>query len=394
MASDKNKLLILGGGFGGIKTALELSDHPHYSVTMISDQDSFRFYPALYHAATGGSTLASSIALSEIFRGKAVRVIQDSAKKLDREAKRIECSSGKNYTYDILVVALGVVTNYFGIKGLKRYSFGIKTLDEAQQLRDHLHKEVLDSPSTELNYVVIGGGATGVELAGALPSYLKHVSKKHNLPKKSFHVDLVEAESRLMPRMPRHYSAALQKRLRQLGVKLYLNQKVEAETAEELVLSGHSIQSHTVIWTAGVTNHPFLSANKFNLSQRGKAAVSELLQAEEDIYVVGDNADTPYSGMAQTALHDALFISKNLKRLASGKHPWPYKPRKPVYITPAGKYWAAVQWGNLQIYGLMGWLLRDAADLVAYHDLEAWWKASKHWMAENQSSETCPVCAG
>ncbi len=393
MSSQKTKVLILGGGFGGVKTALELADNPHFSITLVSDQTNFRYYPALYHAATGGSPLASSIPLSEIFSDKNVRIVKDTAKKLDREARKVECTSGKSYAYDILVVALGVITNYFGIKGLKKYSYGIKTLEDAQELRNHLHQLIADEHEPDLSYVVIGGGATGVELAGALPSYLRLIMKKHGVPQKAVHVDLVEAESRLMPRMPKSYSRAIQRRLRRLGIELHLNQKVEAETAEKLMVSGRPIQSQTVIWTAGVTNHPFLTANKFVTSGHGKVAVNEMLQAEEDIYVIGDNADTPYCGMAQTALHDAIFVAGNLQRLARGERPLPYKPRKPIYVTPAGPRWAAVQWGNLHIYGWLGWLLRETADLIAYHDLQPWWPAYKHWIAGNSSAESCPVCA-
>ena len=392
MNSEKTKVLILGGGFGGVKTALELADNPRFSLTLISDQTNFRYYPALYHAATGGSSLASSIPLSEIFVEKDVKVVHSSAKKIDREARKIRCSSGQSYSYDILVVALGVVTNYFGVKGLKEYSYGIKTQKDAQELRDHLHQLIVDEQKPDLNYVVIGGGATGVELAGALPAYLKHVMQRHGLPPKAVHVDLVEAESRLMPSMPRSFSLTVQKRLRRLGIELHLNQRVEAETANKLMVSGQPIQSQTVIWTAGVTNHPFLSANKFRLSEHGKVLVNELLQAEEDIYIIGDNADTPYSGMAQTALYDAIFIANNLQRLAGGERPLPYKPRKPIYVTPAGPHWAAVQWGSLHIYGWLGWLLRRMADLIAYHDLQPWWPAYKHWMAANSNVETCPVC--
>lgn len=394
MSGLKTEVLILGGGFGGVKTALELASHPHFAVTLISDQANFRYYPTLFHAATGGNPQASSIPLSEIFAGKAVKVIHDKAKKIDRDAKKVECTSGKSYGYDVLVVALGVITNYFGIKGLKEYSYGIKTLEDAQELRDHLHRLLMDNGRPDLNYVVIGGGPTGVELAGALPGYLKHVMRRHNLPNKALHIDLVEAAPRLVPRMPRHYSLAIQKRLRRLGVNLHLDQKVEAETADGLMVSGRSIASHTVVWTAGVTNHPFLATNKFNMGEQGKVIVNELLQAEEDIYVVGDNADTPYSGMAQTALYDGKFVAENLKRLASGKHPWPYRPRKPIYVTPVGKRWAAVQWGNLQIYGIIGWMLRRAADFVGYHDLQPWWPAYKHWEADNLSGETCEICRG
>lgn len=393
MAYEKTKVLILGGGFGGIKAALELSDNDHFAVTVVSDQKNFRYYPALYEMATGGNPTAASIPLSEIFTNKNLELIQDSAKKLDRESRKVECASGKEYDYDILVVALGVVTNYFGIKGLKKYSYGIKTLEEAQELRGHLHQLIEDEGRPDLSYVVVGGGATGVELAGALPSYLRHIMKKHGVPAKKINVDLVEAESRLMPRMPKTYSRTVQTRLRKLGVELRLNQKVEGETADRLMLGDQPILSQTVIWTAGVTNHPFCAANKFGLSPNGRAAVNELLQAEDDIYIIGDNADTQYSGLAQTALHDGIFVANNLQRLARGDRPLPYKPRRPIYVTPVGPRWAAVQWGRVRIYGQVGWLLREAADLVAYHDLQPWWPAYKHWVAANSHIETCKVCA-
>ena len=137
MAENKTKVVILGGGFAGIKTALELADNPTLSVTLVSDQDNFRYYPTLYRAATGAKTAAYSIPLEEIFTGKSVKIINDSIKKIDREAKTI---SGKDsYKYDVLVAGLGVVTNYFGIKGLPEYSYGIKTQDDARELRDHIH---------------------------------------------------------------------------------------------------------------------------------------------------------------------------------------------------------------------------------------------------------------
>jgi NADH dehydrogenase len=388
MADNKTRVLILGGGFAGIKAALELSDDSKFSISLISDQPNFRYYPTLYRAATGGSLKASSIPLTEIFKDKDVRVINDSVKAVDR-AKRKLVGKSKDYSYDILIIALGVVTNYFGIKGLQKYSYGIKSQDEAQELRDHVHKILLDEGKPDINYIVIGGGPTGVELAGALPAYIKHVMKQHRLKDKKLHIDLVEAAPRLMPRMPKSYSKAVQSRLRRLGIKLLLNQAVQAETADSLMVSGHSIASHTVVWTAGVTNHPFFSANEFGLTDHGKVKVDQYLQAEPDIYVIGDNADTPFSGMAQTALYDARFLAANLKRHKLKA----YKPKKPIYVTPVGPRWAAVQWGQTHIYGWLGWLLRSAADWVGYHDYEPWWTASKHWLAEYQDVDACPVCA-
>lgn len=391
MVSKKTKIVVLGGGFAGIKTALELSGHSNFSVSLISDQDNFRYYPTLYRTATGGSPAASSIPLSEIFNGKDVEIIKDNVKSLNRAAKTV--AGKKSYGYDVLVVALGVVTNYFGIKGLEKYSYGIKSQADAQELRGHIHKILMDERKPDVNYIVIGGGPTGVELAGALPAYIKHVMAKHQLPPKKLHIDLVEAAPRLMPRMPKDYSKALQRRLHKLGVKLYLNEAVQAETADALSFGGQSLQSHTVIWTAGVTNHPFLGANEFKLNDRGKVVVDNNLQTEPDIYVIGDNADTPFSGMAQTALHDAQFLAANLVRRAAGKNQRAYRAKKPIYVTPVGPGWAAVLWNKVHIYGWFGWGLRSAADFVGYHDYEPWWTASKHWLAEYQDQDSCPICA-
>jgi NADH dehydrogenase len=389
--TKKQKILVVGAGFGGIKTALDLSNDKRFDVTIISDKDTFRYYPTLYHAATGGKLAESSIELDEIFAGKNVKRILDSAEKLDRKNKQLIGKKGK-YEYDKIVFAMGVVTNYFGIKGLQENSYGIKSVEEAHRLKKHLHQQLMDESKPDVHYVVIGGGPTGVELAGNLPSYVQHIMKKHKLKPTRLHVDLIEASDRLVSRMPKPYSRAIEKRLRRLGVKLHLGQTVEGETADELTVSGKPIKSRTVVWTSGVSTHPFFAANDFYITDRRRIAVNKYLEAEEDVYVVGDNADTIYSGMAQTALYDAQFVAKNLKRLASGKPQKEYKPKKPIYITPVGPGWAAMLWGNTQVYGMGGWILRSAADFVAYRDLEPWWKAGKHWLATLGSEEDCPVC--
>lgn len=394
MSKSKHKVLILGGGFGGIKTALELAKYDPFDINLMSDHDDFRFYPSLYHTATGGSRVASSIPLNEIFAGKPVKITIDSAKKLERGKKQIIGSSKNKYPYDSLVISLGVITNYFGIRGLPEYSYGIKSNRDAQELRDHLHKLMFNEQKPDLNYVVIGGGPSGVELAGALPAYLRHIMESHGIVKKNIHVDLVEAMPRLLPHMPLSYSRKVHKRLRKLGVKLYLGEAVKAETADKLSLSDKSLDSHTVVWTAGVTNHPFFSDNKFSITDHGKVIVNEILQAEPGIYVIGDNAETRYSGLAQTALHDGKFVANNLLKAVSGKTLDLYSPKRPIIVNAAGPRWAAMQWGRFELFGKLGWLMRSSADFLGYHDYEPWWQASKHWLAQSASEENCPICAG
>lgn len=390
----KQQVVIVGGGFGGVKSALELAEHPSFHVTLIANKPFFEYFPMMYHTATGGSKIVSSIPLGEVFANKRISVVIDSAVKISRQKKSLTLKSGSKLDYDILILSMGNVTNYFNIPGMDKYSFGIKSLRDTEELKAHLHQQFTDKLDLDSHYVVVGGGPTGVEIAGALPGYIKQLRKLHGVrSKKKVHVDLIEASNRVMPRMPRRVSRIVRRRLRHLGVKLYFGRPVQAETADSLLLDGRPIRSHTVIWTAGIANNPFFAENHFQLSQNGRVQVDQLLQAWPGVFVIGDNADTPYCGMAQTALYDADFVTNNLKRHAKGKRPLAYKAKKPIYVTPVGNNWAAVVWGKLHIYGRLGWMLRRAADWIGYRDIEPWWKATDRLFADDVREDNCLVCA-
>ncbi len=389
----KEKVLIVGGGFAGVKAALELADDQRFTVTLISDQADFRYYPTLYHAATGGKRANATIPLRRLFEDHPITIMQATAQTLDRKAKTITTTSNEVVPYDTLILALGVVTNYFGIPGLETFSYGIKSIPQVERLKAHLHQQLIDDRKPDLNYVIVGGGPTGIELAGALPKYLKGLMKAHGIRERAVHIDLVEASPRLLPRSPKATSRLVARRLRRLGIRLFLGKVVQGETADGLLVSGKPIQSHTVIWTAGVTNHPFFSDNHFVIMGRGKVATDVYLQAEDNIFVLGDNANTPYSGLAQTAVNDGTFVAQNLKRRAAGHHFKSYVAREAWSVIPAGPHWAIATKGNFTAYGLLGWLLREAADLIGFHDYEPWDKASKQWLTEFGSEEVCSICA-
>lgn len=244
---SKHRVVIVGGGFGGIKAALELSDDRRVDITLVADHTNFRYYPALYRRATGGKRMISSIPLDEIFAGKRVRIIHDRVVSLDRKARTIKTEIGHEIGYEALVIAMGVKTNYFGIEGLEKLSYGIKTNADAEKLKNHLHQLLIERNKPDHSYVVIGGGPTGIELAGVLPAYLMRIAKQHGLKNPQIHVDLVEAAPRLVPRMPADVSRRIARRLRKVGVKLYLNTTVQAQTADMLMVGGKPIRSHTVI---------------------------------------------------------------------------------------------------------------------------------------------------
>lgn len=388
----KHRVVIVGGGFGGVKAALDLCEDRRFHITLITDRTDFQYYPTLYRTATGGRRMISSIPLTELFDGKKVHILNDKVVSLDRQKRTVTTKVNHVVGYEALILALGVKTNYFNIKGLKELSYGIKTTADAEEFKSHLHNQLITKGKLDLNYVVIGGGPTGIELAGVLPSYLRQIAKQHGLPKRAIHVDLIEAAPRLLPRMPKDVSRHVARQLRKLGVKLYLNTAVQAQTADTLMANNKPIRSHTVVWTAGVMNNPFFADQGFQLAKNGKVRVDHFLQSEAGIYVIGDNADTPYSGMAQTALYDGKFVTSNLIRLANKEDPQPYVAKKPVYVFPAGHHWAAVLWGKFRIYGRLGWMLRSLADLMAYHDYEPWQMATKRWVAENDDEEFCLIC--
>ncbi|HEX8182225.1 MAG TPA: FAD-dependent oxidoreductase [Candidatus Saccharimonadales bacterium] len=389
----KQKVLIIGAGFAGIKTALELAeDAGRFDITVLSDQTDFRYYPSLYRTATGGNVAGSIIPLKSLFDDSKITLLHGEATTLDRKTRTIGLQDGQTVQYDALVIGLGVVTNYFGIPGMQELSYSIKSPTEIKRFKEHLHKQIEDDRAPDLNYVIVGAGPTGIELSGALPEYLKQIMANHGIKHKAAHIDLIEAAPRLLPRMPKDTSLMVAKRLRKIGVKLYTGKVVEALAADQLSVSGKPIRSHTVIWTAGVSNHPFFKNNGFAMTPRGKVSTDMYLQAEDNIYVVGDNANTPYSGMAQTALHDGIYVAGNLKRKADGKDPKSYKIKKPITVIPVGEQWAAVVWGKIRLYGRLGWVLREFADLIAFADYLPWWKAGRQWLTSFEAEEACTVC--
>ncbi len=370
---------IVGGGFGGVKAALELAKEPTARITLISDKPDFQYYPALFATATGHSHRESWVPLQEIFAGhKNVTLVQDTIETIDTEAKVLK---GKDaYHYEEVILALGSVTTYFGIEGLDTYAYGIKSQDEIRRLQQHLWDEMSDGSDDEKNYVIIGAGPTGVELAGALGEYLRTLRQHFGIRKKRLRISLIEAAPRVLPRLSEHTSKVVHARLTELGIHVETNKKVERQTADSLIVNGKPLTTQTVIWTSGVANAPFYKANEaqFDLNDRGKVKVDEFMRSSAHVYVIGDNANTPYAGLAQTALHDAIFVAKHLK--GSKK---PYKVVPPPSVVPVGHHWAVFEWGKLRFSGLPAAFMRSAADIIGYHDVLPIGWAFKAWRAQS-----------
>jgi NADH dehydrogenase len=379
------KITIVGGGFGGVKAALELAKQPYNDITLISDRPDFQYYPALYGTATGYSHLESWVPLGQILAGKDnIRVSIDTITEIDPMAHTLKAESGTEYEYERCILALGSVTTYFGIEGLDTYAYGIKSYDEIKKLKHHLYQEMGERGEIDKHYVVIGAGPTGIELASALGTYLERLRQYYGLKERAINIDLIEAAPRILPKMSEATSAKVLKRLTRLGVKVQTGKMVQAGTADGIVVSGKPIKSHTVIWTSGVANHPFFKANadQFKLAPNGKVEVDKYMLAAKDVYVIGDNAATPYSGLAQTALHDALFVAKNLQRVHKKQGRKAYKAVMPPVVVPVGENWAVFEWRKVRLSGWPAAMLRQMADILGYSDILPIGHALGVWRAQ------------
>jgi NADH dehydrogenase len=375
------QITIVGGGFGGVKAALELAKNKHAHITLISDKTDFQYYPGLYGTATGRSHLQSWVPLGEIFAGRDnIHVVIDSIATINKSTKTLTAASGATFQYHTLILAIGAVTTYFGIKGIDQYAYGIKSEAEIKRLKRHLFDEFSQPEGADANFLVVGAGPTGIELASSLGAYLKRLQKHYNQPQPHVKVSIIEAGPRVLPRMSAAVSKSVHARLKKLGVHVELGQKVEEQTADSLIVNGQPIKSHTVIWTSGVANNPFFTQNagQFSTAKNGKIVVDSYLRSDEDVYVIGDNAFTPYSGLAQTALKDAIFVARHI--LGTSKKE--YVATMPPVVVPVGENWAVFEYGKIHISGSPASLIRSVADFVGYSDILPFGQALGVWHAQ------------
>lgn len=377
--------VIVGGGFAGVKAALEISKKNIGKVTLISDEDHFLHHATLYATATGKSMAESVVPLNEVFAGiKNVKVVQDSLVSIDQDRKLAVCKNG-TYEYGKLVLALGSVTSFFNTKGAAKHAHGIRTLEEVLEFNAHVKQEIIKNRRLDKNYVVIGAGPTGVELAGALHEYLEHLALVHQVNRPNVKITIVEAAPRVLPSLSKTASRMVARRLKQMGVKVLVNQRVEQLHKDYITVAGKKVPTETAIWTSGVANNPFFAKHSdlFKLNQRGRVEVNQYLEATRDIFVLGDNNNVAYSGMAWPALDQAVFLANYLTHVKAKRPLKAFRPSKPPSGIPVGSNWAYVEWRGVYAAGLIGHLLRRRMELRGYKQLLPRSAALAAWRAHD-----------
>lgn len=400
-----SNIVVVGGGFAGVTCARKLSKlvSSEVTITLISDRTDFEYYAALYRVAAGGSPGEVAVPLVSALRGTNVRFVHDKIKAIDPAAKKLTGESGQRHAYDQLVLAVGSESSFFGIPGVEERSFTLKSVAEALTLKDHLHQlfemhRQADPAQKAIlgRIVVVGGGATGVELGGELLIYAKYIAAAHGWNPDDVTVEMVEALPRVMSMLPEAMSARILKRLQRLGINVRLNCAIEKQEGDTLFFKGgEQLRTGTVVWTAGVKAHRLLSTIPgLTVDKRGRVEVDEYLAAKgmEGIYVLGDGAATQFAGMAQTAIKDAKYAARVIAMRLHGQSPKPYVPAKPDAAVPAGGNWAAVSYKGMRFYGRIGWLLRRAADCRAFLMMLPVRPAFHAFLQGYVQEETCATC--
>ena len=368
-----HKVLILGGGFVGVMTAKRLASYnmPNVRIRLISNRWNFEYHGALYRYVAGHSPLEVCIPLRDILDERAVDIVYDTVVSIDKESSVVTGHSGSTYGYDSLVIGLGSETNYFGIPGLADFSFGMKTIAQANHLRDHINKTLrtcihqdIEVRRNAANIVIVGAGATGVELAGELAIYARNVCHASNLDPEIINIELIEAAPCILPRMSPELSQVTESHIRSLGVNVRKSRAITSIDSEHLEMSDMQMSSPTVIWTAGVKANRLLSQAGFATDRTGRIEVDEYQRAKgfRNIYVGGDAAALSDSGMAQTAIEDGEYFADCIESTIRKRSLPTNKVTKPIYAIPAGPGWAAVQIGKRIFTGKIGWIIRRYAD--------------------------------
>ncbi len=397
------KVVILGGGFGGIAAAQTLAklnkDSAADKIILLSNKSHFEYTASLYRVITGRSPMEVCVPLRELFPNeKQVQVEIDTITEINLAEKKLVGKSGSHYNYDHLVLALGSETAYFNIPGLEQYSFGFKSIPEALELKNHLHKvieqgktAVKDEKTTLGNIVIVGAGPTGTEIAGELSVYLRQLTKKHGLDPSLVTIELIEAAPRILPSLPEELANNVAARLRSLGVNIFTNRTVTSEEIDRVHLKDMEMKTKTLIWTAGVKPNRLLATTKdLPLNEKGKIIVDDHLRLANflEVQVIGDIAAVQYSGMAQTAIDHGKYVAQFINNPKTGTH----KPKKPAYAVPVGPGWGAVLVGPFHFYGYLGWLIRRAADLRFFSSILPLNRALAAFSAHRTLCETCEVC--
>ena len=382
--SDKKRVVIVGGGFGGLRLANKLR-HSDFQVVLVDRNNYHQFPPLIYQIASAGIEPSSiSFPFRKIFqRRKNFFYRMAEVRSIFPKHKIIQTSIGKVH-YDYLVLAAGSTTNFFGNKHVEEEAMPMKNVSEAMGLRnallDNFERALTCAGEQErrelLNVVIVGGGASGVEIAGALSEMKNFVLPKDypDLPSNLMHIYLIEAGDRLLASMSRESSAKVERYLRSMGVDVQLGKMVTDYRDHRVMMKdGSSIPTRTFIWVSGVAAQPVgnLPETLLGRGRRIKVDAYNRMEGLDGVFCIGDQcimtADDAYPGghpqLAQVAIQQGTLLARNLVRLEAGEELVPFRYKNLGTMATVGRNRAVAEFKDVKFGGFFAWFLWLAVHL-------------------------------
>jgi NADH:quinone reductase (non-electrogenic) len=378
--SSAKQIVVLGGGFGGLHLVrrLERRFHPgEVSVTVVDRQNYHLFTPLLYQVCTGElPPHAVAYPLRDATAPAGYHFLQSEVTAIDLEHKRVGTADGE-LPYDHLVIAVGSVTNDFGIPGVRENALPVKWLADAEALKRHV-LDIFESAAIEtdiarrreaLTFIIVGAGPVGVELASSLRDLMDHTLRKI-YPSIDFYADvaihLIEGTARVLPAMDPRLSAIATKRLEQQRIRVLLDTLV-SEIGPGVVHTkdGAQLRARTIVWSGGVKVNPLVASIDLPKSKDGRIVVDDRFRANgrDDVMVLGDAAYFEHNGkglpqLAQVAVLEAPAAARNLAALVHGEPTQPFVYRRKGDLVALGRTQAGAEFarlGGFVMGGLPAW---------------------------------------
>jgi NADH dehydrogenase len=374
VSQARPEVVIVGGGFAGLYTARALRGAPVH-VTIADRRNHHLFQPLLYQVATAALNPADIAApIRSVFRGwPNVSVVLAEAVGIDLAAKKLMLADGE-LPYDYLVLATGATHSYFGHDEWARFAPGLKSIEDALDIRRRVllayemaeREEDLERRREWMTFVIIGGGPTGVELAGALAEISRQALSREfqHIDPTQARIILIESVPRVLPPYPEDLSAKARSQLERLGVEVRTGARVTGVDANGVLLGPERILARTAIWAAGVAASPLARTLGAPLDRAGRVVVDPTLAVpgRDDVYVIGDLAAVqqdgkPVPGVAPAAIQMGRHIARNIRRALAGQPRQPFRYRDKGSFATIGRGKAVGEMlGRLKLWGFPAWV--------------------------------------
>lgn len=385
------KILILGGGFGGIRCALDLEKKfkGQVQITLVDKNSYHLFLPSLYEVASIYEKKEDFFAVKmrktvcipygEIFVGKNINFIQAEISVVDLKTKSVKTKGGEVLFYDYLVIALGSQTADFGIPGVSEYAYQFKSIDDAVAINMKIEKIIkkmsVGQKIDPLKILIGGAGFTGIEFAAEISCSVNKMCSEYRMRGRHAIITLIEAGPKILPMVSDSERKIISKRLTGLGVVLMENSAIEEVGSDFVKLkNGQRLEGDMVVWTAGIRANDILkSIVGLPVTDKGKIVIDDNLQVKgwKNVFAIGDNQEfidpktqRPIPALAYMAVDQGKIVAKNIYKTLLGGNPESYQPNYGVWVAPVGgKFAVAHLLQGWNVVGFMGWVVRELIDL-------------------------------